>query len=110
MRESSPKPIPMQIATMIRHLLDQYTRPVPAIIEVGVRGACKHKRALAGCSAAALPVPTLPIHCVTMHRWYPPLTPTHAPLSCMQIPTKDQPYDPSQDSILARVKYMFGEG
>lgn len=47
------------IANTIRHLLDNYTRPVPAILEV---------------------------------------------------PSKDQPYDPTQDSILARVKFMFGEG
>ena len=47
------------IANAIRHLLDGYTRPVPAILEV---------------------------------------------------PSKDQPYDPTQDSILARVKFMFGEG
>lgn len=48
-----------QIALSIRHLLDEYTRPVPAILE---------------------------------------------------IPSKDQPYDPSQDSILARVRFMFGDG
>ncbi len=47
------------IANTIRHLLDAYTNPVPAILE---------------------------------------------------IPSKDQPYDPTQDSILARVKFMFGEG
>ena len=28
----------------------------------------------------------------------------------LEIPSKDQPYDPSQDSILRRVKFMFGEG
>lgn len=28
----------------------------------------------------------------------------------LEIPSKDQPYDPSQDSILSRVKFMFGEG
>lgn len=27
----------------------------------------------------------------------------------LEIPSKDAPYDPSQDSILARVKFMFGE-
>jgi ATP synthase F subunit len=51
--------INQSIASTIRHLLDGYTRPVPAILEV---------------------------------------------------PSKDQPYDPTQDSILARVKFMFGEG
>lgn len=51
--------INQSIANTIRHLLDAYTRPVPAILEV---------------------------------------------------PSKDQPYDPTQDSILARVKFMFGEG
>ena len=51
--------INQSIANTIRHLLDAYTKPVPAIIEV---------------------------------------------------PSKDQPYDPTQDSILARVKFMFGEG
>lgn len=51
--------INQSIANTIRHLLDAYTNPVPAILEV---------------------------------------------------PTKDQPYDPTQDSILARVKFMFGEG
>lgn len=51
--------INQNIANTIRHLLDAYTRPVPAILEV---------------------------------------------------PSKDQPYDPTQDSILARVKFMFGEG
>ncbi|KDD76326.1 hypothetical protein H632_c267p1 [Helicosporidium sp. ATCC 50920] len=51
--------INQSIALSIRHLLDEYTRPVPAILE---------------------------------------------------IPSKDQPYDPSQDSILARVRFMFGDG
>ncbi|KAG7670834.1 hypothetical protein Ndes2526B_g01406 [Nannochloris sp. 'desiccata'] len=51
--------INQSIANTIRHLLDAYMRPVPAILEV---------------------------------------------------PSKDQPYDPTQDSILARVKFMFGEG
>ncbi|GAB4817369.1 hypothetical protein N2152v2_004415 [Parachlorella kessleri] len=46
------------VANMIRHLLDNYTKPMPAILE---------------------------------------------------IPSKEHPYDPSQDSILARVKFMFGE-
>lgn len=46
------------IANMIRHLIDGYARPVPAILE---------------------------------------------------IPSKDQPYDPTQDSVLARVKFMVGE-
>jgi len=46
------------IAGTIRHLLDGYTKPVPAILE---------------------------------------------------IPSKDQPYDPSQDSILTRVKGLFGD-
>ena len=51
--------INQSIASTIRHLLDAYTKPVPAILEV---------------------------------------------------PSKDQPYDPTQDSILARVKFMFGDG
>jgi V-type H+-transporting ATPase subunit F len=46
------------IAGMIRHLMDAYTKPVPAILE---------------------------------------------------IPSKDAPYDPSQDSVLQRVRFMFGE-
>lgn len=46
------------IANMIRHLIDAYNKPVPAILE---------------------------------------------------IPSKDAPYDPSQDSILQRVRYMFGD-
>lgn len=46
------------IASSIRHLLDNYTRPVPAILE---------------------------------------------------IPSKTEPYDPKQDSILSRVKFLFGE-
>lgn len=46
------------IAATIRHLLDGYTKPVPAILE---------------------------------------------------IPSKDAPYDPSQDSVLQRVRFMFGE-
>eukprot|EP00887_Chlorella_sp_A99_P004284 scaffold15.g4284.t1 len=45
------------VAGTIRHLLDSYTKPVPAILE---------------------------------------------------IPSKDHPYDPSQDSILSRVKFLFG--
>ena len=47
------------IASTIRHLIDAYNKPVPAILE---------------------------------------------------IPSKDSPYDPTQDSILARVRFMFGEG
>lgn len=46
------------IASSIRHLLDGYAKPVPAILE---------------------------------------------------IPSKDAPYDPSQDSVLQRVRFMFGE-
>eukprot|EP01026_Neomeris_dumetosa_P040126 TRINITY_DN33113_c1_g2_i1.p2 TRINITY_DN33113_c1_g2~~TRINITY_DN33113_c1_g2_i1.p2 ORF type:complete len:121 (-),score=19.06 TRINITY_DN33113_c1_g2_i1:301-663(-) len=45
------------IANMIRPLIEQYTKPVPAILE---------------------------------------------------IPSKDCPYDPTQDSILSRVQFMFG--
>ncbi|EIE22422.1 vacuolar ATP synthase, partial [Coccomyxa subellipsoidea C-169] len=45
------------IADMIRHLIANYTKPVPAILE---------------------------------------------------IPSKEHPYDPSKDSILTRVKIMFG--
>jgi V-type H+-transporting ATPase subunit F len=51
--------INQHIASTIRHLLDAYSRPVPAILE---------------------------------------------------IPSKDQPYDPNQDSVLAKVKFLFGEG
>lgn len=51
--------VTQSIASGIRHLIDSYNKPVPAVLE---------------------------------------------------IPTKDQPYDPSQDSILSRVKFMFGEG
>lgn len=46
------------VASMIRHLIDNYQLPTPAILE---------------------------------------------------IPSKDQPYDPSKDSILSRVKHMTGE-
>lgn len=49
--------ISQHIANVIRYLLDAYTKPVPAILE---------------------------------------------------IPSKDHPYDPSQDSILSRVKFLFG--
>ena len=55
----APPRKPTQLAGMIRHLLDNYTKPVPTVLE---------------------------------------------------IPSKDRPYDPSQDSILTRVKFMFGEG
>lgn len=51
--------ITQSIASRIRHLIDGYNKPIPAVLE---------------------------------------------------IPSKDQPYDPSQDSILSRVKFMFGEG
>eukprot|EP00890_Picochlorum_soloecismus_P002840 jgi/Picsp_1/3557/NSC_06395-R1_vacuolar atp synthase subunit f len=51
--------INQSIASVIRHVLDSYSKPVPAVLE---------------------------------------------------IPSKDQPYDPTQDSILSRVKFMFGEG
>lgn len=46
----------VQIANMIRFMIDSYAKPLPAILE---------------------------------------------------IPSKDHPYDPSQDSILSRVKHMF---
>lgn len=46
----------LQIANMIRFMIDSYSKPLPAILE---------------------------------------------------IPSKDHPYDPSQDSILSRVKHMF---
>mmetsp|Transcript_11427 Transcript_11427/g.41818 ORF Transcript_11427/g.41818 Transcript_11427/m.41818 type:complete len:125 (+) Transcript_11427:203-577(+) len=51
--------ITQYIAQMIRPLVDAYTKPVPAILE---------------------------------------------------IPSKDTPYDPSQDSILSRVKHLFSAG
>lgn len=50
--------INQSIASIIRHVIDGYSKPVPAVLE---------------------------------------------------IPSKDQPYDPMQDSILSRVKFMFGE-
>ncbi|KAK2079350.1 hypothetical protein QBZ16_003041 [Prototheca wickerhamii] len=50
--------INQSIASSIRPLLNNYTKPVPAVLE---------------------------------------------------IPSKDVPYDPSQDSVLSRVKFMFGE-
>jgi ATP synthase F subunit len=46
----------LQIANMIRFMIDSYSKPLPAILE---------------------------------------------------IPSKDHPYDPSQDSILSQVKHMF---
>jgi ATP synthase F subunit len=46
----------LQIANMIRFMIDSYSKPLPAILE---------------------------------------------------IPSKDHPYDPNQDSILSRVKHMF---
>ncbi|CAL5221643.1 g3870 [Coccomyxa viridis] len=49
--------INQHIANMIRHLIDGYIQPIPAILE---------------------------------------------------IPSKEHPYDPSKDSILTRVKIMFG--
>eukprot|EP00898_Chlorokybus_atmophyticus_P003335 jgi/Chlat1/4001/Chrsp26S04070 len=49
--------ISQYIANMIRFVLDNYRKPVPAVLE---------------------------------------------------IPSKDHPYDPNQDSLLARVKFMFG--
>ncbi|KAI5082855.1 hypothetical protein GOP47_0002598 [Adiantum capillus-veneris] len=48
--------ISQYVANMIRFVVDQFNKPLPAILE---------------------------------------------------IPSKDHPYDPSQDSILARVKHMF---
>lgn len=48
--------ISQYIANMIRFLIDSYSKPLPAILE---------------------------------------------------IPSKDHPYDPNQDSILSRVKHMF---
>lgn len=50
--------INQSIASVIRHAIDGYSKPIPAVLE---------------------------------------------------IPSKDQPYDPKQDSILSRVKFMFGE-
>lgn len=46
----------VQVANMIRFLVDSYNKPVPAILE---------------------------------------------------IPSKDHPYDPTHDSVLSRVKYLF---
>eukprot|EP00899_Mesostigma_viride_P010508 jgi/Mesvir1/19459/Mv10485-RA.1 len=50
--------ISQHIANQIRHLVDGYNTPVPAVLE---------------------------------------------------IPSKEHPYDPAQDSILSRVKFMFGQ-
>ncbi|KAL6777587.1 ATPVF1 [Auxenochlorella protothecoides x Auxenochlorella symbiontica] len=50
--------INQSVAGTIRHLLNNYTKPIPAVLE---------------------------------------------------IPSKDTPYDPSQDSVLSRVKFMFGD-
>jgi V-type H+-transporting ATPase subunit F len=30
--------------------------------------------------------------------------------SILEIPSKDHPYDPSQDSVLKRIQKMFGDG
>ncbi|CAK0780465.1 hypothetical protein CVIRNUC_005062 [Coccomyxa viridis] len=49
--------INQHIANMIRHMIDNYIQPIPAILE---------------------------------------------------IPSKEHPYDPAKDSILSRVKIMFG--
>ncbi|KAK9828567.1 hypothetical protein WJX72_000794 [[Myrmecia] bisecta] len=49
--------INQQHASMIRHVVDSYKKPIPAVLE---------------------------------------------------IPSKEHPYDPTQDSILSRVKLMFG--
>jgi len=46
----------VQVANMIRFLVDSYNKPIPAILE---------------------------------------------------IPSKDHPYDPTHDSVLSRVKYLF---
>ena len=48
--------ITQTVASMIRQIVDGYSKPMPAILE---------------------------------------------------IPSKDQPYDPNQDSILSRVKFLF---
>ena len=48
--------ITQTVASMIRQIVDGYSKPIPAILE---------------------------------------------------IPSKDQPYDPNQDSILSRVKFLF---
>ena len=34
---------------------------------------------------------------------------TKAVPAVLEIPSKDHPYDPSKDSILSRVKFMFGD-
>ena len=35
---------------------------------------------------------------------------TAALTNCTQIPSKESPYDPSKDSVMARVKLLFGSG
>ena len=51
--------INQHVAEMIRYLINEYTKPIPAVLEV---------------------------------------------------PSKDTPYDPSKDSILARVQHLLGAG
>jgi V-type H+-transporting ATPase subunit F len=34
---------------------------------------------------------------------------TQATPAILEIPSKDQPYDPTKDSILSRVKFMTGD-
>ena len=73
-----------QIAEIIRGLVDSYTKPVPAVLEIPSKDRCAHWH-LCPCSEA------------DTHFSYQEFL----LLAC-------RPYDPSKDSILNRVKHLLG--
>lgn len=119
---------------MIRHLLDAYNKPVPAILEIPSKVGCRRSswmwamRCEAGtvwCSQAD-PGPLGCGCCAQVWvcqgkvgwmacrfwsagwgRWHACMPPDSC--HCAAQSLQDAPYDPSQDSVLQRVRFMFGE-
>ena len=78
--------ITQSIASQIRHLIERHDKPIPAVLEIPSK-TCPVRRRVARCQLAPLPSS--------------PLTPRYSS-GVVQ-------YDPSQDSILSRVKMFTGE-
>jgi V-type H+-transporting ATPase subunit F len=86
--------ISQPIANMIRHVVSAYNK---------VRRGCRVSRVVRRCADALFFLRLPP---------GPTVAPTGAPPqpvpALLEIPSKDAPYDPQQDSLLRRVKLLLG--
>ena len=73
----------LQIANMIRHMLQNYSKV--SRVSTKLLHGCSSGAVCDGILDALQPIPAV-----------------------LEIPSKEHPYDPSQDSILSRVQGMLG--